>query len=40
MHTAVNFWPSVVPALPTEASHRTYAFVIAMLGLLALLALA
>ena len=40
MHTAVNFWPSVVPVLPTEASHRAYAFVIAMLGLLALLALA
>ena len=38
-HTAINFWPSFVPVLPTEASHRAYAFVVAVLVLLALLAL-
>jgi membrane protease YdiL (CAAX protease family) len=37
MHTAVNFWPSVVPVLPTETSYRAYAFVVAMLVVLALL---
>jgi len=36
LHTAINFWPSVVPVLPTEASYRAYAFVVAMLALLAL----
>jgi membrane protease YdiL (CAAX protease family) len=39
-HTAVNFWPSVVPVLPTETSYRAYALVVAMLVVLALLALA
>ena len=39
-HTAVNFWPSVVPVLPTEAGYRAYALVVAMLVALALLALA
>ncbi|HOE41269.1 MAG TPA: type II CAAX endopeptidase family protein [Rhodoferax sp.] len=39
-HTAVNFWPSVVPVLPTEASYRAYALVVATLVMLALLALA
>jgi len=38
LHTAINFWPTVVPVLPTEASHRAYAFVVAMLVLLALVA--
>lgn len=38
-HTAINFWPSVVPVLPTEGSHRAYAFVVVILLLLALLAL-
>ena len=38
LHTAVNFWPSVVPILPTEASYRAYAFVVALLVLLALAA--
>ena len=38
-HTAINFWPSVVPVLPTEGSYRAYAFVVAMLVLLALLVL-
>jgi len=37
-HTAINFWPSVVPVLPTEGSYRAYAFVVAMLLLLALVA--
>jgi membrane protease YdiL (CAAX protease family) len=35
LHTAINFWPSVVPVLPTEGSYRAYAFVVAMLALLA-----
>jgi len=39
LHTAINFWPSFVPVLPTEASYRAYVFVVAMLVLLALLAL-
>jgi ABC-type polysaccharide/polyol phosphate export permease len=39
LHTAINFWPSFVQVLPTEASYRAYAFVVAMLVLLALLAL-
>jgi membrane protease YdiL (CAAX protease family) len=36
LHTAINFWPSFVPVLPTAASYRAYAFVVAMLVLLAL----
>jgi hypothetical protein len=39
LHTAINFWPSVVPILPTEASYRACAFVVALLVLLALAAL-
>lgn len=38
-HTAINFWPSVVPVLPTDGSYRAYAFVVAILVLLALLVL-
>ena len=38
-HTAINFWPSVVPVLPTESGDRAYAFVVATLVLLALVAL-
>jgi membrane protease YdiL (CAAX protease family) len=38
-HTAINFWPSVVPVLPTEAGDRAYAFVVATLVVLAVLAL-
>lgn len=38
-HTAINFWPSVVPVLPTESSYRANALVVAVLCLLALLAL-
>lgn len=35
-HTAINFWPSVVPVLPTEKSVRAYAFVVAILVVTAL----
>lgn len=38
-HTAINFWPSVVPVLPTETSHRAYAIVVATLVVLAVVAL-
>ena len=38
-HTSINFWPSVVPVLPAEGSYRAYAFVVAMLVLLAFVAL-
>jgi membrane protease YdiL (CAAX protease family) len=38
-HTAINFWPSVVPVLPTEAGYRAYAFVVATLVVLAVMAL-
>ena len=38
-HTAINFWPSVVPVLPTEASYRAYAFVVATLVVMAVVAL-
>jgi membrane protease YdiL (CAAX protease family) len=38
-HTAINFWPAVVPVLPTEASYRAYAFVVATLVVLAVVAL-
>jgi membrane protease YdiL (CAAX protease family) len=38
-HTAINFWPSVVPVLPTEAGFRAYAFVVATLVVLAVVAL-
>jgi uncharacterized protein len=31
LHTSINFWPSVVPVLPTEAGYRPYAFVVAIL---------
>ena len=35
-HTAINFWPAVVPVLPTETSYRAYALVVALLVLLAI----
>ncbi|MFN9448876.1 MAG: CPBP family intramembrane glutamic endopeptidase [Rubrivivax sp.] len=38
-HTAINFWPSVVPVLPTEASYRAYSLVVAGLLVLAWVAL-
>ena len=40
LHTAINYWPTVVPVLPNEASYRAYAFVVAMLVPLALVAFA
>ncbi len=38
-HTAINFWPSVVLVLPTESSYRAYAFVVATLVVMAVVAL-
>jgi membrane protease YdiL (CAAX protease family) len=38
-HTAINFWPSLVPVLPTETSYRAYAFVVVTLVVLAVVAL-
>ncbi|MDP1531201.1 hypothetical protein [Rhodoferax sp.] len=38
-HMAINFWPAVVPILPTETSYRAYALVVALLALLAIAAL-
>ena len=40
LHTAINFWPSVVPILPTETSYQAYALVVALLVLTALRLLA
>ena len=40
LHTAINFWPSVVPVLPTETSYQAYALVVALLVLTALWLLA
>jgi uncharacterized protein len=40
LHTAINFWPVVVPVLPHEGGYRAYALVVAMLVLAALLMLA
>jgi len=39
-HTAINFWPALVPVLPTETSYRAYAMVVAALVLTALWLLA
>ena len=39
-HTAINFWPSIVPVLPTETSYQAYALVVAMLVLAAIWLLA
>ena len=36
LHTAINFWSSITPVLPTGESHRPYALLVAMLVLLAL----
>jgi uncharacterized protein len=36
LHTGINFWPSVVPVLPTELSYRAYAFVVGILVVAAL----
>lgn len=39
-HTAINFWPAVVPVLPTALSYRPYALVVVMQVLMALWLLA
>lgn len=39
-HTAINFWPAVVPVWPTETSYRAYALVVAILVMTALWLLA
>ncbi len=39
LHTAINFWPTVVPVLPTELGYRPYALVVAILVVTALLLL-
>ena len=36
LHTGINFWPSIIPVLPTSEGHRPYAFLVAMLVVLAL----
>jgi uncharacterized protein len=36
LHTAINFWPSIIPVLPTSQGYRPYAFLVAMLVVLAL----
>ncbi len=36
LHTAINFWPSIIPVLPTSEGHRPYDFLVAMLVVLAL----
>ena len=40
LHTAINFWPSILPVLPTETSYQAYALVVALLVLTALWLLA
>ena len=35
-HTGINFWPSIIPVLPTDESYRPYALLVVMLVLLAL----
>ena len=36
LHTGINFWPSIIPVLPTGESYRPYALLVGMLVLLAL----
>jgi len=36
LHTAINFWPAIVPVLPTAQSWRPYALVVAIQVLMAL----
>jgi uncharacterized protein len=40
LHTAINFWPAVVPVLPTKMEYRPYAIVVAILVMTALWLLA
>lgn len=39
LHTAINFWPGIVPVLPTQESYRPYALVVLLQVLLALFSL-
>lgn len=36
LHTAINFWASIIPVLPTGEGHRPYSLLVAMLVLVAL----
>ncbi len=36
LHTGINFWPSIIPVLPTDEGHRPYALLVAILVVLAL----
>lgn len=36
LHTAINFWPAVIPVLPIREGHRPYTFLVVMLVVLAL----
>ena len=36
LHTGINFWPSIIPVLPTGEGHRPYGLMVAMLVLVAL----
>ena len=36
LHTAINFWPSIIPVLPTGEGYRPYGLLVAMLVLVAL----
>ena len=36
LHTGINFWPSIIPVLPTGEGHRPYGLLVAMLVLVAL----
>lgn len=35
LHTAINFWPAIVPVLPTPQSYRPYALVVVIQVLMA-----
>jgi uncharacterized protein len=39
LHTAINFWPSIIPVLPTGEGYRPYGLLVAMLVLVALVLL-
>ena len=36
LHTAINFWPAVIPVLPIREGHRPYTFLVVMLVVSAL----
>ena len=39
LHTAINFWPSIIPVLPAGEGYRPYGLLVAMLVLVALVLL-